>query len=233
MDVLTQLNNLTSLRICMEVDVKDSNNNFIYEVDASYTMDLPGLKSLHMTGIEARDLILLCPRLRSLTVDYPFIKGKVYLPASLEDLSVRGMSGPPMHEPYQISDLLGLTSLLCHACGPIDQDQLYATLPSMSALKTLILISLNGKLPPLLPASLRVIKYILDSEEPLSSKELQHLASPCLLPEVQAVSLYNHQTWKPSELRALQKIKRESKVAVIVKENWADEDNIVHGITLS
>ncbi len=233
MDVLTQLSKLTSLCICLDPDMKNSNGSDIQEVDASYVMDLPGLRSLHMTSIGAKDLVLLCPELRSLTMDYPSIKGNLSLPASLEDLSMRGLSGPPMNEPYQASNLLGLTSLLCHASGPMEQDQLYAMLPLMSALKTFVLITLNEKLPPLLPASLQALSYILESDASLSSEELQHVAAACQLPELQSLNLYKCLSWKPRELCALQNIQMESKAKVILKEKWVDEDGIIMGQELT
>ena len=74
MDVLTQLTNLTSLWIYMDLDMKDNNDSHTREVDASSILNLPGLRSLHMTSFRARDLLLLCPKLRKLTMDYPWIK---------------------------------------------------------------------------------------------------------------------------------------------------------------
>ena len=142
---------------------------------------------------------------------------------------MRGLLGPSRPEPFQVSNLLGLTSLLCHASGPMEQDRLYAMLPSMSALETLVLILLNGQLPPLLPANLRMIRYILQFSNSLSSEELQHVAAACLLPELQSVSLHKRYSWTPSELRALQKIKKESKIEVIVVDYWVDEDSIFLG----
>ena len=222
MDVLTQLTNLVSLKICIGRFIDD-------EVTASYALSHPGLKSLYMRGINVRNLELRCPRLRSLVMDYAYIEGVLSFPASLEDLSIRGISSSPIHEPFPVSKLLGLTSLLCHVPLSIDRDALYAALPSMAVLRKLDIISYFGQLPPLLPPSLRAIRYFLTGEYPLSSQELQHFAKACQLPELQSMGLYNFGTWKPSEISTLQKIQQESKVSIIVKENWDDEDKVAFG----
>ena len=217
MDVLTQLTNLVSLKICMV-------GNRDHEVSTSYTLSHPILRSLHMRRINVRNLDLRCPRLHSLVMDYPSIKGVLSFPASLEDLSYRGIAILPFHELFPVSKLLGLTSLLCHVLLSMDRDSLYAILPSMSALRRLDIIMFNGQLPALLPSGLQAIRYFMLGEDPLSSQELQHFARACKLPELQSIGLYNCQTWTPSEISAVQKIQQESKAKVIVEENWVDED---------
>ncbi|CAL5218921.1 g667 [Coccomyxa viridis] len=224
MSVLTQLTSLVSLEICIMGDPLGDMDD---EVTASYHLSLPGLESLHMRGINAKNLSLHCPRLRNLVMDYPYIEGILSLPASLEDFAIRGVA--PFHEPFPVSNLLGLTSLLCHVPLSIDRDALYAALPSMSALRKLDIISFFGQLPPLLPPSLRAVRYFVTGEYPLSSQELQHFAKACKLPELQSMGLYNCQTWKPYEIRTLQKIQQECKANIIVEKNWKDEDRVASG----
>ena len=183
MDLLAQLTNLTSLRIDM---VRDSDGD-IDEVAASYTVSLPGLKSLHAAQIKAIDLTLLCPGLRSLTMEDSSISGNLSLPAFLEELSIRGRL--QMDRAFPVSSLLGLTSLLCDVPRGMTQELLFGALPSMTALRNLDLILMNGQLPSLLPGSLRAIKYILMSGDKVSPRELQHFAGACQLPELQELML--------------------------------------------
>ena len=230
--VLTQLTNLVSLQICIVSNRLDD------EVTASYALSHSGLKRLHVRGIKAKNLSLLCPSLRSLVMDHVYVEGTLSLPASLEDFAIRGTSGPPFKEPFPglfeqrtfpVSQLLGLTSFLCHVPYSIDQATLDAALPKMLALRKLDIISFFGKLPPRLPSGLRAIRYFLINDNPLSSKELKHFAKACQLPELQSIGLYNCKAWTPSEIVGLDKIQQESKVTITMKEHYLDEDKVALG----
>lgn len=101
---------------------------------------------------------------------------------------------------------------------------IFEILSSMTVLRTLEICSLTRHLPPLLPASLQEVTYIMALPSCLMSIELQHLPSACQLPQVQRVCLYHWKNWMPKELSAIQEVAKESKAEVVVKENWADED---------
>ncbi len=107
---------------------------------------------------------------------------------------------------------------------------IFQILPSMLALRTLEIHTPTGNLPPLLPASLQVVRYIITWPSPFASVELQHLPAACHLPEVQSVRVYRYGDWTPSELSAIEKLAKESKANVIVKENW-EEDKTIRGET--
>ena len=230
-DVLTQLTSLTFLKIRVN---DGATRDTGVEVAASYTLSLPGLTSLHLSSITTEDLVLLCPRLRSLTLDYPSVRGCLSLPASLEELSIRGFTAPPMHK-TSMSGLRGLTSLLCNVPGGMTQSFLFGILPSMSALRSLDLVLSDGQVPPRLPGTLRAIRYYLvdvtypTPTVPLSSRELQHFAGACQLPELQSMSLCNRYIWTADEKQALNKIQAESSVTVSVEENREDNMRVYPG----
>ena len=230
MEVLNQLTNLKRLRITLNTDASDDESEKLpLGSTKSYALSLPGLDSLYVDGLLAEGFALHCPSLRSLTMQFCMILGNFSLQASLEDFAIRGISGPRMKETFPVSSLLGLTSLHCQPPGHMKSELLFGALPSMSALKVLELVSYNEQLPPALPASLQEIKYILPTSSLWTPAQLQHVAAACKLPELQSLSLYNCEKWEPSELRALQKVAKESKAEVTVRDNWVDEEGIMMG----
>ena len=217
-DVLNQLSKLTNLTLGMSGvdDVTDT----IYDIPISHS-SLPRLESVRMKDFTAKDVDLLCPRLRSLYLEQCPTKGKLFLPPSLEESKITGKSGSLsfIDEASAVHNLLGLTSLIFYGSSDPEQDLLYKVLPSMSVLRHLELRSDEGQLPPLLPVSLRVIRYYLNGRTPLSSRELQRFAAACQLPALQRMSLDNPYIWLPYELEDLKQVQAESKAKVIVKEN--------------
>ncbi len=229
LDVLTQLTNLTSLKFNMIEGMSDVEwDAAAYEPATSFVLSLPRLKSLHMRQIQADNLTLLCPELRSLTIDGLRLKGDLSLPASLEDLSIDSSWHYTfkLHEAAAVIALRGLTSLLCHVPEGVKQAFLFGILPSMSALRNLDVALCTGQLPPRLPGSLRAIRYSLVDAiyfrraGPLSPRELQHFAGACQLPELQSISMCNSSKWTPGVLQAIEKIQAESSVDVSVEESW-------------
>ena len=84
MDVLSCLTQLTRLKIFQ------ADGAFTNKSSASYTMNIPGLKSLHMVYYKLEDLTLECPRLVSLTLEKSKISGQLSLEAPLEDFKYKG-----------------------------------------------------------------------------------------------------------------------------------------------
>ncbi len=231
LDVLTQLTNLTSLKInlhkCLDKRL------------GSYTLSLPGLKSLYVLGLGARDLTLHCPELRSLTLEECWIiEGTLSLPASLEDLALRCKEMTATHtlrDTFPVSSLHGLTSLHCQLPDSLIPDDLYGFLPAMSALRTLDLVldyrqfpPRNGQLPPLLPASLLVIRYIMVSGRSLGPADLQCFTDAGQLPELQSMTLHSCQGWEDNVWHSLMEIQEKSNVEVILSVAWIDQYSFPH-----
>lgn len=207
--LLEQLPKLTTLKIRMSTTA----------ADISYTacfVSHQGLKSLHLIGHRVSYLVLDCPSLCSLTLDYCCIAETFSLfSSSLKTLRCKGESAEHLHKARR--SLLGVTHLQCQLLGPVKPDGLYSILPEMSALKTLDLCSYGAGFPPDLPASLREFRY---TEKCRGQCPLEpHFESIWQLPELQSVSLCNRHRWQPCDLQALKQIAGESGVKVIVKEN--------------
>ncbi len=166
-----------------------------------------------------------------LTMEDSRISGSLSLLASLEELCIRGhllMDGA-----FPVSSLLGLTSLLCDVRSSVTQELLYGALPTMTALRNLDLILLDGQLPALLPGSLRAIRYILMSGDKVSPRDLQHFAGACQLPEVQSVCLYNYFKWSPGDLQLLKNLDVKSSAKILVMDNWKDGSSVIFGDVFS
>ena len=217
LDLLSQLSNLTSLKI--------GSGKWLGERPRPYVLSIFSLKSLYARCLSATELTLACPELRSPTLEECRIRGSLSLPASLEDFRLRGASTPHMQEAFPVSSLLGLTSLHCSLPDSMKPDLLYNILPSMSALRTLDLVLdhgwlpvpwILGQLPPLLPASLLAVRYFVTSPNGLGPVDLQRLSDACQLPELQSLSLHNCAGWDPQMWRSLEKVGQGSNVKVIV-----------------
>ena len=197
LDVLSQLTGLISLKTYGDMDLWEMLNKDY----SGCVLKIPSLQRLSMSGIYARDLTVQCPQLRTLHIGLCHITESPSLQAPVEEFTLR------------------LTTV-----GGLDMPRgIFGILPSMSSLRTLEFHSPTGKLPPLLPASLRVVRYIMEFPRCFYVAELQHLPAACQLPEVQSVCLHHLDKWMPKELSAIQEHAKESKASVVVKDDWADE----------
>ena len=217
-DMLTQLKNLTSLKI---QGYRCCVNRYYRIQHYSYGMDLPGLRNLHMADFAACDMKLNCPNLRSLTLEHCwFFRGRLSLQAPLEELSWTGLSNLEVHEAFPLSNLLGLTYCQCQFIGADDQERFYAILPQMSMLKTLDFVLYSDALPPRLPASLQNIRYLTLNWD---SRNLERIEDTCQLPALQSISLLNSGRWLPNVLSSLKDVQQASKAKVILEDRRAYE----------
>ena len=210
---LTQLTQLTSLKLSLPMTAAVRT--------ISDRLNLPGLRSLHLAYVRAKDLVLDCPRLRSLTMEYCYIQRHISLQASLENFLFRELSGFQIHDACPLSNLLGLTRLHC-------QKRFFDILPFLSGLRTLEVSSDDGYLPPYLPSSLWTIKYFVrctwSYQSSWCSRELQHLEMACQLPELQSLALWHMYEWIPQVGDAVQKLKGESKAKVTIQQDAIGEE---------
>ncbi len=228
--VLTQLTKLTSLRVCFKscgTRSRRPESAPQRDVDKpiSYALNLPELRSLHMTNLEVKDLTLDCPKLCSLVLEHCWIQGRPSLQASLENFAFNDKTCLDVHEAFPLSNVLGLTRLHCQLPGKVSQETFFSILPTMSALRTLDLVSWDHCLPPLVPASLQAFKFVLPLRyRPLSQEELQHFADACQSPEVHSAHLLKYWKWAPDEISVLEKIKGQSKARVNLQDDLMEDD---------
>ena len=206
--VLRQLSKLTSLKLCMPT---------LPRVQRSYVIDLPGLRRLHIGEFQVQDLTLNCPGLRSLTIVNSFFGGKLSLQAHLEELFYKGIEGLFVHETFPLDNLLGVTRLhvTWSSFNSEGLDDIYGSLPLMSQLKTLSIVSRAGTFPPKLPDSLRTATVIFDYFIPWDTKDLQvkHFADACELPKLKSLSLLRLST---EHLHTFQEVSKNSRVKVML-----------------
>ena len=199
--VFNKLTNLTSLKVGGS---PWSNANCV--------LDLPRLKSLHISHFSTSELTLICPGLRSLILERCTIRGHLSLKAPLEHLACKGDIKLCVHEAFPCSNFLGLRSLRCHLWGARSQlnpDEINGILPEMSMLRTLDLVFNNGGLPPHLPASLQSLNYYL--ERYWGPNDLERFADTCRLPHLLSINLIHWNKWKPDDQLALQEMSAEGK----------------------
>ena len=80
-------------------------------------------------------------------------------------------------------------------------------------------------LPQELPASLHIIRYVLESSRSWTDPDLQTFAETCKLPKLQHVSLLNCRQWTAKALQLMKTIVRDSKANVILEEGFDNQDN--------
>ncbi len=206
--VLDKLTNLTSLKVC----------GWHHTACA---LDLPRLKSLHISHFDTSDLTLNCPGMCSLALERWTIRGHLSLEAPLEHLACKGDINIYVHEAFPRSNFLGLTSLRCHLWNARSQlipNVINGILPLMSMLQILDLVFRKGGLPLHLPASLHSISYYL--ERHWRPNDLQRFADTCRLPHLHSIKLVHWKEWKPDDQLALQDITAQGKgkISVIMKK---------------
>ena len=227
MAVLTQLRNLSSLKMCHTFS-----HNHGQGEPLSYVLDHPGLKSLRVAHFEVNRLELHCPRLRNLTVYccHCFeVPGSLSLQAPLDKLFWSGYRGPTMHVGFPTSNVFGLSHLHIGLFGQSSRDILLKTLPLMFKLKTLDLFihsGHHGEFPDSeeLPASLQAIRYVIMKHSLSLRRRGQSLAKICQLPNLQSMTLLRWGRWDAEEQSMLKRVKEQSKAQLILKENIAAKD---------
>lgn len=230
MAVLTQLKNLSRLKMCHMCFSHNDAQEGLY----SYVLDHPGLKCLRIAHFVVSHLELHCPRFCSLSVDRCSsleISGSLSLQAPLEELFWMGFYGPIMHVGFPMSNLLGLAHLhIDPIFGQSSRDLLLKYLPLLSKLKTLELFVHSGSHDVFLdseqlPASLQAIRYVIMKHSlSLSCRDQKFLPKTCQLPNLQSIILLRWGRWKAEEQSMLERVKEQSKAQFIFKENIEAKD---------
>ncbi len=195
---------------------------------SSHVLDFPGLKSLSLTSLRVKDVTLVCPSLRSLTVTRCSINGRLSLQAPLEHLCCTGCTTLGIHEAFPVSNLLGLTCLQCDVSCWLSQDDLYSILPRMSKLRVLDLAFRKSGVPWHLPASVQTIEYYLtrsgERRSQWNSEDFRYILQACQLPELQSITLVNWYKFNSDNMAALKHITEEVGGKVSVKAEMMGED---------
>ena len=234
MGLLTQLTNLTSLRMYNNVCHRRK-----LSVQHSYVIEVPRLKRLYISDVNVTNLTINCPALHTLDMSCCKVWGRLLLQAPLENFSCRGYR--LCHVIFPLSSFFGLTRLrMDHPCtmeqdiqlgrppflphldtSGKSEDRFYGILPLLSNLRILDLIIDGSGLPPHLPTGLESIKYVLRSGGTWSFGDCESLASACQLPELQSITVLSEfplDPWQPTKLDCFRLVVAMAKATVIVRE---------------
>ncbi len=124
------------------------------------TLHLPQLRTLSIDNYWAKDLVLDCPKVTDLMLDYwggtleEDVVHLVFLQARLERFHVRQSENFMMHAGFPVANFLDVVSLSIACLEDVGEEELFTALPLMKKLQTLDLVVHQGWLLRSLPQSL-------------------------------------------------------------------------------